>query len=197
MIDFKLLILIAMIVVLAIVLIYSVIIVSKKKQYYAKIDDLDYMKHEISNQTVPFELAKLRSTKKSERIVKLVQQWERRWGKLESDFIMVTEQIIYTEELVADKSFSEADEQLMELEKTLESLKEEVEQLIEEIKALKKSEERNRSNVLVLKESFEQLKFRYETEESKYVEFKEEMKTLFKDVEVFFLKFNSFVNVSL
>lgn len=190
MIDFKLLILIAMIVILAIVLIYSVIIVSKKKQYYAKIDDLDYMKHEISNQTVPFELAKLRSTKKSERIVKLVQQWERRWGKLESDFIMVTEQIIYTEELVADKSFSEADEQLMELEKTLESLKEEVEQLIEEIKALKKSEERNRSNVLVLKESFEQLKFRYETEESKYVEFKEEMKTLFKDVEVFFLKFN-------
>ena len=190
MIDFKLLILIAMIVVLAIVLIYSVIIVSKKKQYYAKIDDLDYMKHEISNETVPFELAKLRSTKKSERIVKLVQQWERRWGKLESDFIMVTEQIIYTEELVADKSFSEADEQLMELEKTLESLKEEVEQLIEEIKALKKSEERNRSNVLVLKESFEQLKFRYETEESKYVEFKEEMKTLFKDVEVFFLKFN-------
>ena len=59
--DFKLLILIVMIVVLAIVLIYSVIIVSKKKQYYAKIDELDYLKHEISNQTVPFELAKLRS----------------------------------------------------------------------------------------------------------------------------------------
>ena len=158
MIDFKLLILILMIVILAIVLIYSVIIVSKKKQYYAKIDDLDYMKHEISNQTVPFELAKLRSTKKSERIVKLVQQWERRWGKLESDFIMVTEQIIYTEELVADKSFSEADEQLMELQQTLDGLKEEVEQLIEEIKALKKSEERNRSNVIALKDSFEQLK---------------------------------------
>ncbi len=134
MIDFKLLILILMIGILAIVLIYSVIIVSKKKQYYAKIDDLDYMKHEISNQTVPFELAKLRSTKKSERIVKLVQQWERRWGKLESDFIMVTEQIIYTEELVADKSFSEADEQLMELQQTLDGLKEEVEQLIEDFK---------------------------------------------------------------
>ena len=142
--DFKLLILIVMIVVLAIVLIYSVIIVSKKKQYYAKIDELDYLKHEISNQTVPFELAKLRSTKKSERIVKLVQQWERRWGKLESDFITVTEQIIYTEELVANKSFVEADEHLVELKQTLELLKEEVEQLIEEIKSLKKSEERSR-----------------------------------------------------
>lgn len=179
-----------MIVVLAIVLIYSVIIVSKKKQYYAKIDELDYLKHEISNQTVPFELAKLRSTKKSERIVKLVQQWERRWGKLESDFITVTEQIIYTEELVANKSFVEADEHLVELKQTLESLKEEVEQLIEEIKSLKKSEERSRSNVVGLKETFEQLKRRYEKEEENYIEFKEEMKTLFKDVEVFFLKFN-------
>ena len=188
--DFKLLILIVMIVVLAIVLIYSVIIVSKKKQYYAKIDELDYLKHEISNQTVPFELAKLRSTKKSERIVKLVQQWERRWGKLESDFITVTEQIIYTEELVANKSFVEADEHLVELKQTLESLKEEVEQLIEEIKSLKKSEERSRSNVVGLKETFEQLKRRYEKEEENYIEFKEEMKTLFKDVEVFFLKFN-------
>ena len=117
--DFKLLILIVMIAVLAIVLIYSVIIISKKKQYYAKIDELDALKHEISNQTVPFELAKLRSTKKSERIVKLVQQWERRWGKLESDFITVTEQIIYAEELVANKNFSEADQLLEELKETL------------------------------------------------------------------------------
>lgn len=179
-----------MIAVLAIVLIYSVIIVSKKKQYYAKIDELDYLKHDISNQTVPFELAKLRSTKKSERIVKLVQQWERRWEKLESDFITVTEQIIYAEELVANKNFAEADELLVELKETLESLSEDVTQLLEEIKSLKKSEERSRSNVIGLKEQFEGLKLRYESEEYRYADFKEEMKTLFKDVDVFFLKFN-------
>lgn len=179
-----------MIAVLAVVLIYSVIIVSKKKQYYAKIDELDYLKHDISNQTVPFELAKLRSTKKSERIVKLVQQWERRWEKLESDFITVTEQIIYAEELVANKNFAEADELLVELKETLESLSEDVTQLLEEIKSLKKSEERSRSNVIGLKEQFEGLKLRYESEEYRYADFKEEMKTLFKDVDVFFLKFN-------
>lgn len=188
--DFKLLILLVMIAVLAIVLIYSVIIVSKKKQYYAKIDELDYLKHDISNQTVPFELAKLRSTKKSERIVKLVQQWERRWGKLESDFITVTEQIIYAEELVANKNFAEADELLEELKETLESLSEDVTQLLEEIKSLKKSEERSRSNVIGLKEQFEGLKLRYESAEDCYPDLKEEMKTLFKDVDVFFLKFN-------
>jgi septation ring formation regulator EzrA len=76
-----------------------VIVVSKKKQYYVKIDELDNIKHNISNQTVPFELAKLRSTKKSERIVKLVQQWEYRWEKLESEFITVTEEIIHIEEM--------------------------------------------------------------------------------------------------
>ncbi len=185
-----------MIAVLATVLIYSVIIVSKKKQYYTKIDELDYLKHDISNQTVPFELAKLRSTKKSERIVKLVQQWERRWGKLEADFITVTEQIIYAEELVANKNFSEADELLEELKGTLESLSDEVSQLIEEIKSLKKSEERSRSNIIELKKQFEGLKAQYEREENNHSDLKEEIKTLFKDVEVFFyvevffLKFN-------
>lgn len=188
--DFKLLLLLVMIAVLATVLIYSVIIVSKKKKYYTKIDELDYLKQDISNQTVPFELAKLRSTKKSERIVKLVQRWERRWGKLESDFITVTEQIIYVEELVANKNFSEADELLEELKGTLESLSDEVSQLIEEIKSLKKSEERSRSSIIELKKQFEGLKAQYEREKDNHYDLEDEIKTLFKDVEVFFLKFN-------
>ncbi len=122
--------------------------------------------------------------------MKLVQQWERRWSKLESDFITVTEQIIQIEELVSNKSFIEADEYLEELKQTLDSLKEEVEQLMAEIKSLKQSEERSRSNVTTLKEAFDKLKYRYENEEMNYAEFKDEIKVLFKDVEVFFLKFN-------
>ena len=130
----------------------------------------DNIKHNISNQTVPFELAKLRSTKKSERIVKLVQQWEYRWEKLESEFITVTEEIIHIEELVANKNFTEADELLEELDNILEGLTEEVTQLNEEIKSLKKSEERSRSNIISLKDRFEELKLQYEEEEAKYVE---------------------------
>lgn len=179
-----------MIIVLAAVLIYSVIVISKKKKYYVKIDELENIKHDISNQTVPFELAKLRSTKKSERIIRLVQQWEYRWEKLESEFISVTEDIIHVEDLVANKNFAEADELIEQLESTLDGLNEEVIQLNEEIKSLKKSEERSRSNIISLKDRFEELKLRYEEEEAKYVELKEELKTVFKDIEVFFIKFN-------
>lgn len=190
MVDFKLILLIVMIIVLVTILLYSIIIVSKKKQYYAKIDELDYFKHEISNKTVPFELAKLRSTKKSERIVNLVQQWEQRWGKLEAQFVTVTEQIIYAEELVSERSFSEADELLGETHQLLEILNQEVEVLLDEIKLLKKSEERSRSNVLGLKEKFEHLKLQYESEEEKYQHLKEEIKLLFKEIEVLFFRFN-------
>ena len=188
--DFKLILLIVMVIVLVTVLLYSIIIVSKKKQYYTKIDELDYFKHEISNKTVPFELAKLRSTKKSERIVKMVQQWDQRWGKLEAQFITVTEQIIYAEELVSQRSFSEVDELLEETHQQLEGLNQEVEGLLNEIKELKKSEERSRSNVLGLKEHFEQLKIQYEGEIDQFTEFKEEIKQLFKDIESLFFKFN-------
>ncbi len=82
--DFKLILLIVMVIVLVTVLLYSIIIVSKKKQYYTKIDELDYFKHEISNKTVPFELAKLRSTKKSERIVKMVATMGTTLGEIRS-----------------------------------------------------------------------------------------------------------------
>lgn len=188
--DFKLILLIVMIIVLVTILLYSIFIVSKKKQYYTKIDELDYFKHEISNKTVPFELAKLRSTKKSERIVNLVQQWERRWGNLEAQFITVTEQIIYAEELVSQRNFVEVDELLEETSQLLESLNLEVETLLDEIKALKKSEERSRSNVLGLKEKLELLKGQYESEEEKHRDLKEEIKTLFKEIEVLFFRFN-------
>lgn len=190
MVDFKLILLIVMIIVLVTILLYSIIIVSKKKQYYAKIDELDYFKHEISNKTVPFELAKLRSTKKSERIVNLVRQWEQRWGILEAQFVTVTEQIIYAEELVSERSFSEVDELLGGTYQLLETLNQEVDVLLDEIKLLKKSEERSRSNVLGLKEKFEHLKLQYESEEEKYQDLKEEIKSLFREIETLFFKFN-------
>lgn len=188
--DFKLYLLIAIVVVLIAILIYSMMIVSKKKQYFVRIDDLDYLKHEISNKTVPFELAKLRSTKKSERIVKLVQQWEQRWGSLENEFITVTEKIIYTEELVEKRSFTEANDLMDNISEMLEHLNTEVDLLLEEIKSLKRSEERSRSNVVGLKEKFEQLKMQYDLEQSNYVNMHDEILNLFKEIEALFLKFN-------
>lgn len=188
--DFKVILLIVMVIVLVTVLLYSMIIVSKKKQYYAKIDELDYLKYEISNKTVPFELAKLRSTKKSERIVKMVQHWEKRWGKLETQFVTVTEQMIYAEELVSQRSFSEADEVLDTTKQLLEELNDKVEELLGEIQELKKSEERSRSSVLGIKDHFEHLKLQYEGEIENFTDFKEEIKALFKDIESLFFKFN-------
>ncbi|MGL4335583.1 MAG: septation ring formation regulator EzrA [Turicibacter sp.] len=191
--DYKLLLLFVIVGILFAILLYSIIIVSKKKQYFTKIDELDYFKHEISNKTVPFELAKLRSTKKSERIVKLVQQWEHRWGALETQFISVTEQIIYAEELVEKRQFLEVDEILEETHGVLVGLNKEVESLLDEIKSLKRSEERSRSNVVGLKEQFEQLKTQYDVEKTNYTNLHTEIIDLFQDIERLFLKFNEYM----
>ena len=91
---------------------------------------------------------------------------------------------------MSQRSFSEVDELLEETHQQLEGLNQEVEGLLNEIKELKKSEERSRSNVLGLKEHFEQLKIQYEGEIDQFTEFKEEIKQLFKDIESLFFKFN-------
>ncbi len=188
--EFRIIILVVIVIILAAILIYTVMMSSNKKQYFSKIDELDYKKHEISNKTVPFELAKLKSTKKSERIVSLVSQWEKRWGRLEGEFVMITEKIIYAEELVEKRDFDEAQSQLDAVTQQLTDVDQEVEQLLEEIRSLKRSEERSRSNVVGLKEQFEQKKKEYEEKQVDFLHLQTEIKQLFVEIEQLFLCFN-------
>ena len=191
--DFRVIILVVILVILAIILIYSMMMVSKKKQYFAKIDELDYRKHEISNKTVPFELAKLKSTKKSERIVSLVSQWEKRWTQLEGEFVLITEKIIYSEELIEKRSFDEAMTQLDAVEAHLDKVDQSVEALLEEIRSLKRSEERSRSNIVGLKDQLEQKKKEYEARQAEFLPLQVEVKLLFVEIEQAFLSFNDYM----
>lgn len=191
--DVRLMLLIGMITTLIVLLIYSVVIVFKKKKYYGIIDELDYLKQELSNKTVPFELAKLRSTKKSERISKLVRQWEVRWGELEAQFVVVTENIIYTEELVSQRNFSGIYDLIENIREDLAQLDNEIDILSSEIQALKKSEERGRSNVLELKQKYEDIGLQYEKNPIKFVEIRKKISLVFGEVEAGFAKFNDYM----
>jgi len=178
---------------LVMLLCYFIMIIFKKKKYYHLIDELDYLKYELSNKTVPFELAKLRSTKKSEHIVSLVQKWEKRWEELEAQFVTVTENIIYGEELVSQRNFSVIDGLIADIKADLEFLNQQINELSGEIQMLKKTEERGRSNVLELRGKCEELKLQYENDKNKYLEVKKEIQSIFADIETGFSTFNDYM----
>ena len=191
--DLRLMLLIGMITTLMVLLIYSVVIIIRKKKYYGLIDELDYLKQELSNKAVPFELAKLRSIKKSEQVAKLVKQWEGRWGELEAQFVIATENIIYAEELVSQRNFSEIQELVENIREDLAQLDEQIDILSNEIQELKRSEERGRSNVLKSKQKYEEIRLQYERYPNKYVKINKTIHSVFEEIESEFAKFNDYL----
>jgi len=191
--DYQFTLLIGVTAVLCIMLVYLVLTTIKKRKYYKKIDEVEALNSELTNKPVPFELAKLRSTKKSDRIVTLVNAWESRWKDLEEQFIIVTENLIYAEECAASRRFSEVDELLESAKIDLEALDLEIDELMDEIHSLKKSEERSRSNILVLKEKFEGLKAQYEDQSESFEQVEAQIRDYFKEVDTKFFKFNGYM----
>jgi len=134
----------------------------KKKGYRNRVEELEIFKYEISNKPVLFELAKLKSVKKSDRIVSLVGVWEGRWQDLEEQIGTVSENLAYAEELIITREFEGADEVIEATRGDLTNLSEKIEVLLEEINTLKSSESRNRVGVVDLRESFDFVKTTYE-----------------------------------
>lgn len=194
--DYRTTLLIGVTAVLTILLVYLILTTIKKRKYYGKIDEVEAFNSELTNKPVPFELAKLRSTKKSDRINTLVNSWESRWKDLEEQFIIVTENLIYAEECAAGRRFLEVDELLESTKVDLEALSLEIDELMDEIHSLKKSEERSRSNILVLKEKFEGLKVQYEENTEVYQQVELQVKGYFKEVETKFFNFNGYMEES-
>ncbi|MCL1949763.1 MAG: septation ring formation regulator EzrA [Turicibacter sp.] len=191
--DYRVILLSGISMVLAVLLCYLVLTTIKKKKYYQRIDEVEELSTDLFNVPVPFELAKLRSTKKSSHIITLVNSWEKRWKALEEQFVTVTENLIYAEECASNRQFDEVEDLVDSAKVDIDTLSLEIDTLMDEIQSLKKSEERSRSNILGLKKKFEGLKEKYEDNGEAYDQVEESIKDLFKEIETRFFKFNDYM----
>lgn len=194
--EFRLILFIGISIVLVVLTAYFVTVAAKKRQYFAQLDELEEAVAQLSEGTVVFELAKLKSSKKSERIAAVSRDWHARWEDIETQKITVTENLIYAEELVNMRNFAAVAEGISESQADIQHLQEEIATLADEILSLKKSEERSRSGIVSLKEQFASLKERYEENEDAYLQAADTVKALFKEIGGLFVKFNECMDES-
>ena len=169
---------------------------AKKGTYRTAIEELEIRKYEISNKPVMFELAKLKSVRKSERIVGLVSEWEKRWQDLEEQLATLEDNIAYAEESIATGEFEKADEIVEVTGKDLSDLGQKVDKLLSEIENLKSSEFRNRDGIVKLRESFSQLTDKYKKNKEIYTMLKTEIKGKFEQIEAYFTSFDEHMETS-
>ena len=187
---------IAGILVFFVVIAYFMMGRAKKGTYRNAIDELEIRKYEISNRPVMFELAKLKSVRKSERIVKLVAEWENRWKDLEDQVATIEDNIAYAEESIASGEFEKADEIIEATQNDLEGLSAKVDTLLAEIDNLKSSELRNRDGIVKLRESFADLNEKYAKNKLTYKDISTQVETIFKEIEDLFTKFDEHMETS-
>lgn len=168
----------------------------KKQSYRSAIDDLEISKYEIANKPVMFEIAKLKTVRKSERIVGLVNGWEKRWRELENEIETIESNIAYAEELIALSNFNGVDEVIEGVQTDLESLAMEIDKLLVEIESLKNSESRNRDGIIQLRESFSMFKNKYSENKVTYEEFDGQFQEQFSEVESLFRQFDEHMQES-
>jgi len=183
-------------VVFFILLAYVVMGRLKKDTYRNAIDELEIQKYELSNKPVMFELAKLKSVRKSERIIKLVAEWEKRWQDLEEQLTTIEDNIAYAEESIAAGEFERADEIVDATQNDLNELFGKVDALLSEIENLKSSELRNRDGIVKLRELSTSLNEKYLKNKPTYEDVNIQIERIFKDVEDLFVKFDVHMEAS-
>jgi len=168
----------------------------KKDTYRNAIDELEIQKYELSNKPVMFELAKLKSVRKSERIIKLVAEWEKRWQDLEEQLSTIEDNIAYAEESISSGEFDKADEIVDATQNDMNELFEKVDALLAEIENLKSSELRNRDGIVKLRELSASLNEKYKKDKPTYSDLSVQIERTFKEVENLFSKFDSHMEAS-
>jgi len=177
-------------------IVYLIMGHQKKKAYRMTIDDLEILKYEVANKPVMFEIAKLKTVRKSERIVRLVGEWEKRWQGLENEIETVEANIAYAEELISLSDFNGTDEVVEGIEEDLAKLTIEIDQLLAEIESLKNSESRNRDGIIQLRESFSVFKNKYDENKATYEEFEGQFQEQFAEIESLFEQFDEHMQES-
>lgn len=169
---------------------------ARKGTYRGAIEELEIRKYEISNKPVMFELAKLKSVRKSEHIIGLVAQWEAKWKDLEEQLATTEDNIAYAEENIAAREYDRADEIIEATGKDLTDLMTKVDALLAEIDNLKTSESRNRDGIEVIRETFDELNVRYSKEKAVYTEISDALEGVFTEAKDLFDEFAAHMETS-
>jgi len=191
-------IIIAGVLIIGVILIVLLVNLSKAKKgtYREIIENLEMQKYAIANKPVMFELAKLKTVRKSERIIKLVAEWETRWQHLEEQLATIEDNIAYAEECVISSEFDKADEIVEVTTKDLNSLNSQIDNLISEIENLKTSEMRNRDGIITLRQSLTELTHQFENNKSVYEAIETEITESFNRVDEMFNRFDDHMETS-
>ena len=181
----------AYIVVVAILIIILLVKTSKKnKRIKESIKKLETEKNLILNAPILNELSKVEALVKDDKLKYKYDNWEKKFDDIRNIYIpQITDMLLDADIYVSDKNYKELRKILADVELKIYKLREKTNKLISEIKEITLSEEKNRSQIVKLKNEYRSLKQNYEKTKNEYKPVNNQIELQFENIEKRFQEF--------
>lgn len=126
-----------------------------KRKYFNEVDKYEAWKIDIMNRPVLDEMSKVKKLNMTGQTEELFERWRKKWDDIVTSELPDIEEFLLDAEDFTDKlRFGKAKESLGSIESRLTGIEEKISSILEELNELVGSEEKNRSEIDLLKEQY-------------------------------------------
>ncbi|RLQ97925.1 septation ring formation regulator EzrA [Falsibacillus albus] len=130
-----------------------------KKNHFKEIDRLEEWKIDIMNRPILEEMSKVKQLNMTGQTEEMFERWRQSWDEIVAIQLPDVEELLFDAEEYADKyRFKKSKEVQNQIDSSLKSTEEQIDTILAELKELVGSEEKNRTEITELQESYRHVK---------------------------------------
>ena len=162
----------------------------QNKKLTQAISELEKEKNLIINAPILNELSKVEALVKDDKLKYKYDNWQHKFDDIRNIYIpKITDMLLEADDLVSRKKYKELRLLLADIELKIYKLKEKTNKLLSEIKEITLSEEKNRNQIVKLKNKYRGIKQDYEKNKADYKPINNQIELQFENIEKRFQEF--------
>ncbi len=162
----------------------------QNKKLTQAISELEKEKNLIINAPILNELSKVEALVKDDKLKYKYDNWQRKFDDIRNIYIpKITDMLLEADDLVSRKKYKELRLLLADIELKIYKLREKTNKLLSEIKEITLSEEKNRNQIVKLKNKYRGIKQDYEKNKADYKPINSQIELQFENIEKRFQEF--------
>ena len=179
-------------VVLILVIILAVKTSKQNKKLKQYVTELEKEKNLIINAPVLNELSKVEALVKDDKLKYKYSGWQRKFDNIRNETIpQITDMLLNADDYIDSKDYKKLKKALADIELKIYSAREKTNTLLTEIKEITLSEEKNRNQIVKLKNDYRVIKQDYEKSRGEYKPINNQIELQFENIEKRFQEFEA------
>jgi len=160
--------------IVGIILLFAAIVVYgsiMRRRIFKQIDRFESWKIDILNRPITEQISRIKELKMVGETEKKFEKWRADWDEIVATELPMIEEMLFDAEELTDRfQFGKAQSTLRDIQKNLENIEDQIKKMLDDLNEVVESEEKNRQDIVRVKEQYHNLKRELITRRSYYRE---------------------------